>query len=46
VVVDFRAGDLTFDVESGGAKEIAGDEDEERAEAGDLTGEHALAPRA
>jgi ATP-dependent Clp protease ATP-binding subunit ClpC len=46
VVVDFRDGDLTFEVESGGAKDIARDEDEERAEARDLTGEHALAPRA
>ena len=45
VVVDFRDGDLTFDVESGGAKDTAGDKDEERAEARDLTGEHALAPR-
>src|SRR5918997_482577 len=46
VVVDFRDGDLTFEVESGGAKSIAGDEDEEREQTPDLPSEHALAPRA
>lgn len=46
VRVGLREGELTFDVEKGGAVEAEEVDEDLRRRATDMTGEHALAPRA